>query len=101
MPMRSTGTAAATALACNPSSPPRPANVNQVTLRRSFSVYAAQYPGAELGLGIQLGHAALRATTGYATDSQQHVARLLNWDRQVIAREQVTAIVLDAAPAAG
>lgn len=88
-------------LGLQPIQPTPTASVNQITLRRSFSVYAAQYPGAELGLGIQLGHAALRATTGYATDSQQQVARLLNRDRQVIAREQVNAIILDAAPTAG
>jgi hypothetical protein len=50
-------------LGLQPIQPTPTANVNQITLRRSFSVYAAQYPGAELGLGIQLGHAALRAVS--------------------------------------
>ncbi|WP_053657272.1 hypothetical protein [Micromonospora sp. NRRL B-16802] len=88
-------------LGLQPIRPTPAANINQVTLRRSFCVYAAQYPGAELGLGIQLGHAALRTTTGYATDSQQQVARLFSKNRQIIAREQTAAIILDAAPTAG
>lgn len=40
--------------------------VHATSLRRSFSVYAVTKPGAELGLGIQLGHSAWRLTTGYA-----------------------------------
>lgn len=81
--------------------PTSAANINQTALRRSFCVYAARYPGAELGLGIQLGHAALRTTTGYMIDSQQQTARLFSKDRQDIAREQVAALVLDAPPLTG
>lgn len=81
---------------------PTPAtSLNQTSLRRSFCVYAARYPGAELGLGIQLGHAALRTTTGYMTDSQQHVAQLFGKDRQDVAREQVAALILDAPAVTG
>jgi len=75
--------------------------INQQTLRRSFSVLAAQHPGAEIGLGIQLGHAALRMTTNYARDSQQQVAQLFNDERRVIARNQAATIITGAAPVSG
>jgi hypothetical protein len=77
------------------------AQLNQTSLRRSFSVYAARYPGAELGLGIQLGHAALRMTAGYSTDSQQHAARLFDDDRRRMARDQVARLVHGADTATG
>lgn len=88
-------------LGLKPIHPTPAASINQTSLRRSFCVYAARYPGAEIGLGIQLGHAALRTTTGYASDGQQQVAQMLDKDRQDVAREQVAALILDASPVAG
>lgn len=88
-------------LGLKPIHPTPAASINQTSLRRSFCVYAARYPGAEIGLGIQLGHAALRTTTGYASDGQQQVAQMLDKDRQHVAREQVAALVLHATPIAG
>lgn len=75
--------------------------VNQRTLRRSFSILAAQHPGAELGLGIQLGHAALRTTTGYAADSQQRLVALFNDERRTIARQQAAVLIAETIPVAG
>jgi len=75
--------------------------LNQSTMRRSFAVYASRYPAAELGLGIQLGHAALRMTSGYSNDSQQQVARLFDTERRRMAREQVAKLTTGEIPAAG
>ena len=75
--------------------------INQLTLRRSFAVLAGQHPGAEIGLGIQLGHAALRMTSGYARDSQQQVAQLFNDERKAIARNQAATVITGAAPVSG
>ena len=75
--------------------------INQQTLRRSFAVLAAQHPGAELGLGIQLGHAALRMTSGYTSDSQQQTVALFNDARRDAARDQAAAIITGAAPVSG
>jgi hypothetical protein len=75
--------------------------INQQTLRRSFAVLAAQHPGAELGLGIQLGHAALRMTSGYASDSSQQAVGLFNDARRAAARDQAAAIITGAAPVSG
>lgn len=75
--------------------------INQQTLRRSFAVLAAQHPGAELGLGIQLGHAALRMTSGYASDSSQLAVGLFNDARRAAARDQAAAIITGAAPVSG
>ena len=75
--------------------------INQLTLRRSFSVFAATHPGAELGLGIQLGHAALRMTSGYARDSQQLAVQMYDDERTIVARRQVQALMSDSTPMAG
>ncbi|MGH9068768.1 MAG: hypothetical protein ACRDX8_03995 [Acidimicrobiales bacterium] len=55
--------------------------INQRVLRRSFAVYAATYPEAEIGLGIQLGHAALRMTSGYYCDSTRQTAAMIEDER--------------------
>ena len=52
--------------------------INQRSLRQSFSIWAARHPEAELGLGIQLGHASLRQTFGYATDRTEAAVRLID-----------------------
>ncbi|GAA1621754.1 hypothetical protein [Georgenia ruanii] len=67
--------------------------INQQTLRRSFAILAAQYPGAEIGLGIQLGHAALRMTSPYMNDSQQVVTQLFDEERKTLARTEARAVV--------
>ncbi|TCC35876.1 hypothetical protein [Kribbella speibonae] len=67
--------------------------INQLTLRRSFAVYASTHPTAELGLGIQLGHCALRMTSGYYTDGQRVAVGIYNDERRNVAREQVRRIV--------
>lgn len=74
--------------------------VNQQTMRRSFAVYSARYPGAELGLGIQLGHAALRMTAGYYLDSQERASRLVDDERRTAMNDVVRSMV-DGAPAVG
>jgi len=75
--------------------------LNQSAMRRSFADCASRYPAAELGLGIQPGHAALRMTAGYCTDSQQQAARLFDTERRQLARQQVTEITRGTVPAAG
>ncbi|MGH9068007.1 MAG: hypothetical protein ACRD0J_11060, partial [Acidimicrobiales bacterium] len=55
--------------------------LNQRVLRRSFAVYAATYAEAEIGLGIQLGHAALRMTSGYYSDSARQTAVMIEDER--------------------
>lgn len=67
--------------------------INQLTLRRSFAVYASTHPTAELGLGIQLGHCALRMTSGYFTDGQRVAVETFNDERRRVARDQVRRIV--------
>jgi hypothetical protein len=77
------------------------ASINATSLRRSFSVFASTHPGAELGLGIQLGHAAWRMTTGYTTNDQQTLAKLMDADRVHLMRAQASALVVGTAPMAG
>lgn len=64
-------------------------------------MYAATYPGAELGLGIQLGHAALRMTSGYISDGQQVAVRMLNESREQVVRSHVDRLVNSNDPIAG
>jgi hypothetical protein len=73
--------------------------ISQRSLRQSFSIWAARHPEAELGLGIQLGHASLRQTFGYATDRSEAAVRLLD-DRRGAALEARTRDLL-AGPLAG
>ncbi|MCW2132712.1 hypothetical protein [Arthrobacter sp. VKM Ac-2550] len=76
-------------------------SINADTLRRSFAVYATTKPGAELGLGIQLGHSAWRMTSGYFSDGQQQAVRHLDATRKGILRKQAAALILDGAPVVG
>jgi hypothetical protein len=76
-------------------------SINSRSLRRSFSVYAVTRPGAELGLGIQLGHAAWRTTTGYAADGQQAATQLFDEERKNVMRQQAAALVVGTGPVAG
>jgi hypothetical protein len=77
------------------------AAVNATTLRRSLSVYCSTKPEAEMGLGIQLGHAAIRTTTGYMVDGQEQAVRLMDETRLGIVREQAAALLHGVAPVAG
>ena len=52
--------------------------INQRSLRQSFAIWSARHPEAELGLGIQLGHASLRQTFGYATDRNESAVRMID-----------------------
>ena len=51
--------------------------INQRSLRQSYALYTASKPGAELGLGIQLGHVALSQTFAYATDPSETAVKIL------------------------
>ncbi len=73
--------------------------IDQRSLRQSFSVWAAQYPEAELGLGMQLGHASLRQTFGYATDRNEAAIRLIDDARGVALEERARDLL--AGPLAG
>jgi hypothetical protein len=75
--------------------------VNAGSIRRSFSVYATTHPGAELGLGIQLGHSAWRMTSGYCSDGQQQAVRHMNQTRRAILRDTAAALITGTAPVAG
>lgn len=55
--------------------------IDQRSLRQSFAVWSARYPEVELGLGIQLGHASLRQTFGYATDRKEAAVRMIDHRR--------------------
>jgi hypothetical protein len=55
--------------------------INQRSLRQSFSVWAARKAESELGLGIQLGHASLKQTFGYAVDRREAAVSLLDDER--------------------
>jgi hypothetical protein len=75
--------------------------INATTLRRSFAIYSTTKPGAELGLGIQLGHAAWRMTSGYFSDGQQQAVQHLDKTRKNILRDQAQELIGDSAPVAG
>lgn len=73
--------------------------INQRSLRQSFSIWAARHPEAELGLGIQLGHASLRQTFGYATDRTEAAVRLIDDARGAALQERARDLL--AGPLAG
>jgi hypothetical protein len=73
--------------------------INQRSLRQSFSIWAARHPEAELGLGIQLGHASLRQTFGYATDRTEAAVRLIDDKRGAALQERARDLL--AGPLAG
>jgi hypothetical protein len=76
-------------------------SINAVTLRRSFAIYATTKPGAELGLGIQLGHAAWRMTSGYMSDGQQQAVSHMDSARKAVLREQAHALIVGTTAVAG
>lgn len=75
--------------------------INQRVLRRSFAVYAATYPEAEIGLGIQLGHAALRMTSGYYSDSTRQTAAMIEDERVKAVSENLRDLLRPGAPLDG
>jgi hypothetical protein len=75
--------------------------INATTLRRSFSVFATTHPGAELGLGIQLGHAAWRMTSGYMSDGQQQAVQHMDEGRKRVLTQDAAALISSDTPVAG
>ncbi|OHU01587.1 hypothetical protein BKG61_08755 [Mycobacterium syngnathidarum] len=80
---------------------PKGQSVTATSLRRSFSVFATTHPGAELGLGIQLGHSAWRMTTGYMSDGQQQAVRLMDDERKRVLHRDAAKLLQDDSPVAG
>lgn len=76
-------------------------SIHATSLRRSFSVYAVTKPGAELGLGIQLGHSAWRLVSGYAADGRQRAVSHMDKARREILRKEATTLITGTAPVAG
>lgn len=79
----------------------RGAPLNQRALRRSFAVYAAAYPEAEIGLGIQLGHAALRMTSGYYSDSARQTSAMIEDERVRVVSDNLRDLLQPDAPLDG
>lgn len=75
--------------------------INATSLRRAFTVFATTRPGAELGLGIQLGHSAWRMTTGYMSDGQQQAVRLMDDERKRVVHSDAAALLQHDSPVAG
>lgn len=80
---------------------PKGQAINATSLRRAFSVFATTRPGAELGLGIQLGHSAWRVTTGYMSDGQQQAVRLMDDERKRVLHSDAAALLQGDSPVAG
>lgn len=80
---------------------PKGQAINATSLRRAFSVFVTTCPGAELGLGIQLGHSAWRMTTGYMSDGQQRAVRLMDDERKRVLHRDAAALLQDDSPVAG
>jgi hypothetical protein len=76
-------------------------SINATTLRRSFAVFSTTRPGAELGLGIQLGHSAWRLVSGYAADGKQVAVRHLDDKRKELFRASAAELITGDAPLAG
>lgn len=67
--------------------------INARSLRRSFCVYAAAYPGLDVGIGMQLGHASLRATGGYVHDRRHAATAALDDERAKAVREDLARLI--------
>ncbi|OKH81838.1 hypothetical protein EB75_14295 [Mycobacterium sp. ST-F2] len=88
-------------LGLDPIEVPKDQAITATSLRRAFSVFATTRPGAELGLGIQLGHSAWRMTTGYMSDGQQRAVRLMDDERKRVLHSDAAALLQDDSPVAG
>jgi hypothetical protein len=75
--------------------------VTATSLRRSFAVFAAARPGAEIGIGIQLGKASLRATGPYIGDSQKVAVDILSTERAAVVRQEMARLARSAGNIAG
>ena len=80
---------------------PKKQSVNATSLRRSYSVFSATHPEALIGLGMQLGHAALRETGRYGSDLREIAVKRLNSDRKLVVREQVQRLIEPGLPIGG
>jgi len=80
---------------------PKAQAINATSLRRAFSIFATARPGAELGLGIQLGHSAWRMTTGYMSDGQQRAVRLMDDERKRVLHSDAAVLLQHDSPVAG
>jgi hypothetical protein len=76
-------------------------SINATTLRRSYSVFVTTKAGAELGLGMQLGHASLRMTSGYMSDGQEKAVVLMNSDRVELLSAYAHDLIFSDEPIAG
>lgn len=75
--------------------------INSTSLRRTLAVYAATYPGAEIGVGIQLGKASLRATSGYVRDQSHAATRAITDERSNAVRHDLQRLLFSGTPIAG
>ncbi|WP_152926090.1 hypothetical protein [Microbacterium sp. GCS4] len=75
--------------------------INATSLRRTLAVYAATYPGAEIGVGIQLGKASLRATSGYVRDQKHAATQAITDERRQAIRKDLQRLLFSGEPIAG
>lgn len=75
--------------------------INATSLRRTLAVYAATYPGVEIGVGIQLGKASLRATSGYVRDQHHAATTAITDERTKAVRQDLKRILFSGTPIAG
>lgn len=80
---------------------PRGQAINARSLRRSFCVYAAAYPGMEVGIGVQLGHASLRVTGSYMRDRHHAASVALDDERAKVVRQAVADLIHSDVPIGG
>lgn len=75
--------------------------INATSLRRTLAVYAATYPGAEIGVGIQLGKASLRATSGYVRDQNHAATQTITDERTQAIRKDLKRLLFSGESIAG
>ncbi|WP_147037820.1 hypothetical protein [Microbacterium aerolatum] len=75
--------------------------INATSLRRTLAVYAATYPGAEIGVGIQLGKASIRATSGYVRDQHHAATTVITDERTKAIRQDLKRLLFSGTPIAG
>lgn len=80
---------------------PRRNAVNATALRRTLAVYAATYPGADIGIGIQLGKASLRATSGYIRDRKHQATVAITDERVKAVQDDIRRVLFAGEPIAG
>nr|WP_314841388.1 hypothetical protein [uncultured Microbacterium sp.] len=75
--------------------------IHATSLRRTLAVYAATYPGAEIGVGIQLGKASIRATSGYVRDQDHAATTAITDERTKAIRQDLKRLLFSGTPIAG